>query len=419
MTRPEGVAPGCEPMRFPSVGRSYRGVVVVWHGFSSCTQEMAVLGPPIAAAGYDVLMPVLPGHGNALTFERDGGFWLWGYLTLGISVGVLACLCCCHACPCSAKRDCLGDTCGTTDSTRTIGLYGCASSCSVLVLVSTIAVIMVVTNAGPDQCISLWPVAPTCGGYSEVKPNMPTSRTPYLQAVASINAIAALAHGEKVVLGLSGGGGMALAAGQATVPNGTRALYTRQLLLAPYIGLQSFEAILNPALSLGLGRINIHYGAACANSRRALGKAGYCNIQLRHIAAMRDVAVHTMSHLVTPPNTTVQYVGVLRDTTIMNSRTKEAFDAMAAEGVPASYCLFGGDLTYFHSPASIWNYPDQDMHWIGDLVCRLTRFVANGTYLPQQAATAEGAHLCSTPCAERTVHSCDWNCTTDSFLSCA
>jgi len=423
-SRQWGVQSDCEPMRFPSTASTYKGVVVIWHGFSSCTQEMTVLAPPLAAQGYDVLLPVLPGHGNELEFTPDGGFWLWGYITFAVGVGVLACLCCCRACPCCANRDCLAKgclACGTTDAGRTKTLYGCSCTCVILVVVSIVAILMVVTNSGPVQCISLWPIAPTCGGYAEVKPNLPKDTAAYLEAADTVNAIVALASGERVLVGLSGGGALALAAGQAVFPGGTTALYDRQLLIAPYIGLQTFESILSPALSLGLGSISIHYGAACAGERRHLGKAGYCNIQLAHIHAMRQVAIDALNALATPPGTTVQIVGVTADPVVMNTRSLDVYNALTAEGTAASYCLYGGDLDGFHSPLSIWNYQDADMHWIGDVTCQLVAFMAQGKLVPQQSATAEGAALCSTPCADRTSFSCGWNCSSaaSAFLTCA
>ena len=33
-----------------------------------------------------MLLPVLEGHGNALRYERDADYWLWGYLTLGLAL---------------------------------------------------------------------------------------------------------------------------------------------------------------------------------------------------------------------------------------------------------------------------------------------------------------------------------------------
>ena len=414
-SRPEGLDTGCEPMRFPSTASDYKGIVVMWHGFSSCTQEMTVIAPPIAAMGYDVLLPVMPGHGNKLAFEPDGAFYMWGYLTFGIAILVLACLCCCRGCPCCKKGDCMGKACGTSDKGRTYALSGCALVCGTLLLVSMVAIILVATAPGPEQCVSLSPLAFNCGGDAEKNDNLPTSKEGYMRGIDRINSIAALATGRRIVVGLSGGGGAALYAGQATAPGSSTALYERQLLLAPYIGLEVFESVLGPANSLGFGQISIHYGDNCANGRRQQGKAGYCNIELRHIQAMRDLGASTMANLATPAGTTIQIVGVAKDGVVLNSKMLELYDKLVAEGTTASYCLFGGDLTGFHSFLSIWNSPDSDMHWIGEVVCRVTSFVTEGTFLPQDAGMIEGAKTCTTPCS---AASCGWDCTRDSIVTC-
>jgi len=61
---PEKLQPGCEPMRYsPPPGTAYRGIAVMLHGFSACSQQYDVLGPQMAKAGYEVFIPVHPGHG--------------------------------------------------------------------------------------------------------------------------------------------------------------------------------------------------------------------------------------------------------------------------------------------------------------------------------------------------------------------
>lgn len=202
--------------------------------------------------------------------------------------------------------DALGKCCGTSDRGRTLSIYGCGLSCAVLVLVSIVAVVMVTTGSGPEQCVSLSPIKASCHGHAEVTDQMPTTAAPYLAAADEVNAIVAQASGERVLVGLSGGGALALYAGQATLPGSSSALYGRQMLLAPYVGLQTFEAILGPALSLGLGSISMDYGIACSSERRALGKAGYCNPEIRYIWAMRQVARDTLAALKTPPGTSIQ-----------------------------------------------------------------------------------------------------------------
>jgi alpha-beta hydrolase superfamily lysophospholipase len=56
---------GCAPRRFaPRVGVAPRGVVVLFHGFTACPQQFFEIAADLNTAGYDVLLPLLPGHGR-------------------------------------------------------------------------------------------------------------------------------------------------------------------------------------------------------------------------------------------------------------------------------------------------------------------------------------------------------------------
>ncbi|MBN2026476.1 MAG: alpha/beta fold hydrolase [Actinobacteria bacterium] len=59
---PEQVWPDAEPFAFEG---GNTGVLVV-HGFTGCTQSMLPLGEGLAAAGYTVVGPRLPGHGTSV-----------------------------------------------------------------------------------------------------------------------------------------------------------------------------------------------------------------------------------------------------------------------------------------------------------------------------------------------------------------
>ncbi len=57
-------AADCEPRRFAAVpGTKRRGAVIMFHGFGSCPQQFLELAPRISAQRFDVLLPLLPGHG--------------------------------------------------------------------------------------------------------------------------------------------------------------------------------------------------------------------------------------------------------------------------------------------------------------------------------------------------------------------
>ncbi|MDD3718836.1 MAG: alpha/beta fold hydrolase [Actinomycetota bacterium] len=66
----EEVWPDAEPFSFEG-GKT--GVLVV-HGFTGCTQSMLPLGEKLAAAGFTVLGPRLPGHGTTV---KDMGTRTW------------------------------------------------------------------------------------------------------------------------------------------------------------------------------------------------------------------------------------------------------------------------------------------------------------------------------------------------------
>ena len=61
---PSALQPGCEPARYsPPAGVKYRGLAILLHGFSACPQQYEQLGPQLAQAGFEVFVPLFPGHG--------------------------------------------------------------------------------------------------------------------------------------------------------------------------------------------------------------------------------------------------------------------------------------------------------------------------------------------------------------------
>ncbi len=60
----------CRPRMVPHQG-AYKGVVVLFHGFTACPQQYFPLSEELAAAGYTVLLPLNPGHGRQYT-TKDG-----------------------------------------------------------------------------------------------------------------------------------------------------------------------------------------------------------------------------------------------------------------------------------------------------------------------------------------------------------
>ena len=70
-TNGKGLQFGCQPRLYrPPPGVERLGAVVAYHGFSACPQQFFQLGPLLATMGFDVLVPMLPGHG--LLPDGDG-----------------------------------------------------------------------------------------------------------------------------------------------------------------------------------------------------------------------------------------------------------------------------------------------------------------------------------------------------------
>ncbi len=54
----------CQPRLIPAAGaHERRGAVIMFHGLSGCPQQYFALAARVAAHGYDVLLPLHPGHG--------------------------------------------------------------------------------------------------------------------------------------------------------------------------------------------------------------------------------------------------------------------------------------------------------------------------------------------------------------------
>jgi len=56
----------CVPRKLSAETETKRGVVVLFHGFSACPQQWDLIAPLLTEKGFDVLMPLNPGHGNSL-----------------------------------------------------------------------------------------------------------------------------------------------------------------------------------------------------------------------------------------------------------------------------------------------------------------------------------------------------------------
>lgn len=61
----------CEPFRLQARGAIRRGSMLLLHGFTACPQQYWDIGQMLADAGFDVIVPLLPGHGQVYRL-KDG-----------------------------------------------------------------------------------------------------------------------------------------------------------------------------------------------------------------------------------------------------------------------------------------------------------------------------------------------------------
>jgi esterase/lipase len=62
----------CRPRHFiPPVDRPSVGLVVLVHGYTACPQQFFKIGQALAERGYEVFLPLLPGHGRMPLEELD------------------------------------------------------------------------------------------------------------------------------------------------------------------------------------------------------------------------------------------------------------------------------------------------------------------------------------------------------------
>ena len=263
--------------------------------------------------------------------------------------------------------------------------------------------------------------------------------------------IVKLAPGEKILMGLSGGGGAALYTGMTATNTDGTALFSKQLLVAPYLDVAIIGPALGPIEAMGLGEVKVDFGASC-RGRRGLGKrgkpasgssstqhsalsthhlslltTGYCNYKFNRIGAMRQVAQDALADLAILPSTSIEVVLVQGDGTVTNKDIVELADRLdtlaAGDSTKESSRCMLGHVDARHSPLSIWNYMhqvgDEELEWVPELVCQFTDFLVAGTAMPTAGTIEDGDPPASLPqCATACPGACSYSCANDTYLTC-
>ena len=274
----------CMP-QFHRARASRRGAVLLLHGFGGCPQQFNALAPLLAAAGFDVLVPRLPGHGHALLAD------------------------------------------GSEDLTA-----------------------------------------------------VPTGRdweTRYGDFVVSMNDIMAASPGLRVLVGFSLGGALAVNA-VLRAPD----LYDRLLLLTPLLGIRGGPTVEWLAGTLGgvPGIRNIIVKPAGMHQEcvgwSANGRAGFCDYQLRHVAALaRLVRQNLAGYSATPLTVPIQIVAAGDERYVSNDRIT-AFARQQAPGGHVALQVMPAGVP--HEMLTPYENGDREMFWLDALLQASVRYVADG-----------------------------------------
>ncbi len=191
--------------------------------------------------------------------------------------------------------------------------------------------------------------------------------------VKSMNEIAAATSGDRILAGLSGGGG--LATGAAADGQG---IWTRVLLYAPYYknpGLSGFaSAVLDQVMP---GFVN-DWGQECRDNRIGPGgRAGLCSLSVGAVRAMTNYGINASARI-TNIKVPIQFVGVVADPTADNTAQYKAFESVADH---SQYCLY--PLGVPHSiinPAS--DAPKITGYWVPAMQQDSIDFITQGKWFP-------------------------------------
>ncbi|MDQ3232988.1 MAG: lysophospholipase [Pseudobdellovibrionaceae bacterium] len=200
--------------------------------------------------------------------------------------------------------------------------------------------------------------------------------------VQSMNEIARQSKGEKILAGLSGGGGLATGAVEAG-PD----IWTRLLLYAPYYKNPGISGVGSAVLGQVMPGFVNDWGPKCrANRAVEGGRAGLCSLTIGSIRAMTNYGVNAAQR-VASIKIPVQFVGAEADPTADNGAIHAALQKIATN---ASICLYPKGVPHsLINPKS--DAPKLDPYWVPALQADSLAFIMAGQWFPGSGAQASKA----------------------------
>jgi alpha-beta hydrolase superfamily lysophospholipase len=278
---------GCRPRRYrPPPGMPRRGAVLALHGFSACGQQFFQLGPLLAEQGFDVLVPMLPGHG---------------------------------------------------------------------------------APAGPDGEEDLSGV-PTAENWT----------SSYGGLAAAMNRVMAESPGERVLVGYSLGGTVAINAAHRAP-----GVYDRMLLITPLIAIrgggfiEGLGDLLGRTPGMNNWRVKPRNMQAECEAWTAAGRAGFCDYRLKHVSALVRLERQNRKWSEERPlSLPIQVILADDDKVVSNSAIERLVKEQRAHG-PVAACVLNGGVP--HEVLTPYENVGREMTWLDEFLRLATEFAVNDT----------------------------------------
>ena len=203
--------------------------------------------------------------------------------------------------------------------------------------------------------------------------------------VKEMNAIAKAGTGEKVMIGLSGGGGLATGA-VVTGPD----IWNRAIFFAPYYKVSGVAAAISAVIDRFYPQFVNDWGDNCRRNRlREDGRNGYCSVTAGAVRTMVDYGVYVSKHI-DKINIPIQYAGVEHDATADNrtiykafTETKNAKMCLYNKGVPHSIINPRQEILPTSDPKRSPDLPQGPPYaWVSKMQDDTVNFIVNGTWFP-------------------------------------
>lgn len=307
----------CKPKFYSAnTSTSFKGTVVLHHGFTACPQQFFELAENyLAPAGYDVVLTVLPGHGGV--WDADGNDDLEGLM-------------------------------GRDDFEKISSEY--VADINHVMEVASGERVVGGLSVGAEFALDSSMTAPQL--YKKVILLSPFFRLSTVKKEFEPGKHLFL----KILQEVAG-------------PINSKRPELIDILSDPRppVLLRPFKGLKNKRNSWGKG---------CSKTERDLGRAGTCDFTLDKISAVQKYGELLMNREL-PQNLQIQIVGVDRDPTADVSAMIKMYERMNLETTSdASFCLL--PKSFNHSLLSRFDSPSEDKFWIPSLLDQITSFVDHG-----------------------------------------